>query len=189
MLVTKWDAETDAPIIKLAVFGINAKHQTFCGTEGYVAPEVIKAIKRAEQLRRVMNMVASDRLLMYTNTVDIRALGRTLQTLVLNGPSGTLSQSGKTVPVSKEPALCLIDQMVEENPQRRPTAAKCLKILGWPLVLVLTVCWPKKRERSPSNLASSPVQTPQKSGRRAIEDNVSKRTSQAPPTTFREMIN
>lgn len=37
ILVTKWDARTDTPTIKLADFGlagIGSEHQTFCGTEG-----------------------------------------------------------------------------------------------------------------------------------------------------------
>lgn len=90
ILVTKWDVKTDTPIIRLADFGlagINAEHRTFCGTEGYVAPEVIK---RAEQPRkqkdRVVNTVASDRLHTYTNAVDIWSLERTLQALVLDVP-------------------------------------------------------------------------------------------------------
>ena len=42
ILVTKWDARTDTPIIKLADFslaGIGSEHQTLCGTEGYIAPD------------------------------------------------------------------------------------------------------------------------------------------------------
>lgn len=138
---------------------------------GYVAPEVIK---RAEQPRkqkdRVMNTVASDRLHTYTNAVDIWSLGRTLQALVLDVPSGTLSQSVKTVPVNKEPALCLIDRMMEENPRRRPTAAECLKDPWMAISISSNSLLAKKRERSPPYPAPSPGQPFQRSSRVAFEE-------------------
>ncbi|KAF1993295.1 kinase-like protein, partial [Amniculicola lignicola CBS 123094] len=62
ILVTEWDAKTDIPTIKLADFGlagIGSEHDTYCGTDGYIAPET----------------VPQNRLLMYTNSVDIWALG------------------------------------------------------------------------------------------------------------------
>jgi serine/threonine protein kinase len=51
ILVTNWDARTDTPVIKLADFGlagIDPEHKTYCGTEGYIAPEIIKARQGAK---------------------------------------------------------------------------------------------------------------------------------------------
>jgi protein kinase len=89
ILVTNWDARTDTPVIKLADFGlagIDPKHKTYCGTEGYIAPEVIKALQRAKDLEKQkdkgIKTIAPNRLLMYTNAVDIWVLGKILQELV-----------------------------------------------------------------------------------------------------------
>jgi len=130
ILVTKWNAETDIPNIKLADFGLagirseNSMHTTFCGTDGYIAPEVIRGQKRLEELQKQKDkgMETVPRLLTYDKSVDIWTFGKILQDLVSNVPS-----RGKTVPVNKEPALRLIHRMMQEDPKKRPTAAECLE--------------------------------------------------------------
>ena len=82
----KWDVRTDTPTIKLGDFGLAAidpEHKTFCGTEGYVAPEVIVAHEMAKKLKkqRDKGMKTVSRPI-YTNAVDIWALGKILRDLV-----------------------------------------------------------------------------------------------------------
>lgn len=129
ILVTKWDAQTDIPTIKLGDFGlagISSKAKTICGTEGYVAPEVIRANLRAKELQKQkkkgMKAVSENRWLTYTNAIDIWALGKILKDLVKDVPSVL---RGKTV--NKNPALRLIDRMMQDDPDLRPTAAECLQ--------------------------------------------------------------
>ncbi|KAL9018172.1 MAG: hypothetical protein Q9185_004494 [Variospora sp. 1 TL-2023] len=55
ILVTHCDTGTDTPAIKLANFGlagIGSEHKTYCGTEGYMAPEFIEACQRAKELEK-----------------------------------------------------------------------------------------------------------------------------------------
>ena len=136
ILVTNWDAETDTPTIKLADFGlagIGSQNQTLCGTEGYIAPEMIQAdptVKALEkQMDRWMNAITPHgrSTYSYTNAVDIWALGKVLQELLQDVASHASLVLGKRLPVNKDPALRLIDRMMENDPRRRPTAAECLK--------------------------------------------------------------
>ena len=78
ILITKWDADTDIPTIKLADFGlatISLQHTTFCETEGYITPEVIQGHKRLEKLQKAkdkgMKTVPPSWLLNYNKSVDI----------------------------------------------------------------------------------------------------------------------
>lgn len=60
---------------------------------------------------------------MYTNAINI-TLGKILKDLVRKVP---LVRRGKTVLVNKEPALYLINRMIQDDPDLRPTAAECLR--------------------------------------------------------------
>ena len=182
ILVTKWDAGTDALTIKLADFGlagIGSEPKTFCGTEGYVAPEVIKAHQRLEELQKQkdkgMKTIGLNRLLMYTNAIDIWALGKILQDLVRASPSRR-SFRGKSDPVIKEPALRLINRMMQEDPKRRPTAAECLKDPWMATSISSDSLLAQKRDRSPtpstSNSTSSAGQPPGKVIRKAFEESL-----------------
>ena len=158
ILVTKWDTGTDTPTIKLADFGlagIGSKHETFCGTEGYIAPEVIRAYERAKELKKRKNKgmktVPDNQGLMYTNAIDIWALGKILQELVRNVP---LVLRGKTIPINREPALRLIHRMVQNDPGRRPTAAECLKDPWMATINHSDSLLGQKRDRSPSSIPS-----------------------------------
>ncbi|KAI9729378.1 MAG: hypothetical protein M1834_006902 [Cirrosporium novae-zelandiae] len=159
ILVTKWDPETDIPAIKLADFGlagINSEHKTFCGTDGYIAPEVIEVNKRTEELqkqkRKGIETVAQDQRLVYTNAIDIWALGKVFQELILDIPS---SLRGRMVLGTKEPALSLIDRMMQDKPERRPTAAECLKD-PWMASNISSDSLPaQKRDRSSTSSTSS----------------------------------
>ncbi|KAI4132515.1 MAG: hypothetical protein LQ347_002554 [Umbilicaria vellea] len=119
ILVTKWDATTDTPTIKLADFGlagIGSEHQTLCGTEGYIAPEIIQADERAKVLQtqrdRWMKTIVPNRLPTYTNAVDIWALGKILQEFLQDVSSHASLLRGKRVSINKKPALRLIDRMM-----------------------------------------------------------------------------
>ena len=134
ILVTKWDARTDTPTIKLADFGLAGKgsqRQTFCGTEGYMAPEITG------------NRVSS-----YTNAVDIWALGKILLVLLRDVPSH--GPSHKILPLS------LIRRMMENEPEKRPTAAECLKDRWIAAPDTGNSRLAKKRGRSPAPSTSSP---------------------------------
>jgi serine/threonine protein kinase len=122
ILVTKWDAKTDIPTIKLADFGlagIGPEHDSFVGTEGYVALEIRKVNKRIKLLKKQkykgIKTVVRSWLLIYTYAVDIRVLGKILKELVDDVPS-RISHRGKTGTVNKKPALSLIDQMLQDGP-------------------------------------------------------------------------
>ena len=160
ILVTKWDANTDIPTIKLADFGltaINSRHTTFCGTEGYIAPEVIQGHKRFEELQKAkgrgLKTVSPRRLLSYDKSVDIWTLGKILQDLIRDVPSSSVR--GKTVPVSKGPALRLIHRMMEEEPKKRPTAAGCLED-PWVRTINSGSLPAQKQNRSPIPTADQP---------------------------------
>ena len=183
ILVTKWDAETDTPTIKLADFGlagIGSQNQTLCGTEGYIAPEMIQAdptVKALEkQMDGWMNAIAPHRLstYSYTNAVDIWALGKVLQELLQDVASHASLAPGKRLPVNKEPALRLIDRMMENDPRRRPTAAECLKDPWMATIDTSDSRLAKKRARSStpstSSLTSSTGQPLRKLMRSAFAD-------------------
>ncbi|KAL8937686.1 MAG: hypothetical protein Q9211_003551 [Gyalolechia sp. 1 TL-2023] len=126
--------ETDTPTIKLADFGlagIQPELTTYCGTEGYQAPEIIQVRQRLEELQKQkdkgMKTVPKSRLLCYDKSVDIWALGKILHELIDDIPSRLSVMGHKTVSMSNEPALRLIRQMMHEDPVRRPTAAECLR--------------------------------------------------------------
>lgn len=145
LLVTKWDAKTGTFTIKLADFGlvgINPKHNSYCGTEGYMAPEIFTA--------GTMNMP------MYTNSVDIWALGKILHDLVKDAYS-LRSFSGKLAQISKRPALTLASLMMHDDPKLRPSASDCLKH-PWITKNESSDILPlQKRERSPNPFSSNPA--------------------------------
>ena len=159
ILVTKWDANTDIPTIKLADFGlaaISSRHTTFCGTEGYIAPEVIQGHKRLEELQKAkdrgVKTVPLSQLLSYDKSIDIWTLGKILQDLIRDVPSSTRR---KSAPVSKEPALHLIHRMMQEEPKKRPTAADCLED-PWVRTVNSGSLPAQKRNRSPTPTAEQP---------------------------------
>ena len=164
ILVTKWDARTDTATIKLADFGlagIGSEHQTFCGTEGYVAPEIIEAHETAKVLEQErdkrMKTFRPKRLPTYTNAVDVWAMGKILQELLQDVPSHLPSPRGKRFPVNKDPALRLINRMVENDPRRRPTAAECLTDPWMVTIDTAGSQLAQKRRRSPAPSMSSPT--------------------------------
>ncbi|WEW54638.1 hypothetical protein PRK78_000058 [Emydomyces testavorans] len=131
ILVTNWDAETDTPTIKLADFGvagIRPELTTFCGTEGYLAPELIEFRQRVKKLKELKDEgTQTIPKIRYDKSVDIWTLGKILRKLVDNVPSSISVMRGKTVPMNKEPALRLLRWMMLEDPAQRPTAAECLQ--------------------------------------------------------------
>ena len=78
ILVTNWDSKTDLPTIKLADFGLairNFKHTKFCGTKGWLAPEIEQAMAREKSRKRdVVRMKTVP--FCYDNSVDIWGLGK-----------------------------------------------------------------------------------------------------------------
>ena len=164
ILVTKWDAGTDAPTIKLADFGLagirseNSMHTTFCGTEGYVAPEVIRGYERLKELEKQrdkgMKTIPQNRVLSYDKSVDIWALGKILHDLLSDVPSNTAST--KTASISKVPALRLVSRMMQEDPKKRPTAARCLED-PWMRIDNSSDLPAQKRNRSPTPSAEQPL--------------------------------
>jgi serine/threonine protein kinase len=176
ILVTKWDAGTDTPAIKLADFGLartSSNVKTFCGTDGYVAPEVIKAYKLQKRKDEGMKTVPDNRRPIYTDAVDIWALGKILQELVRGVPSVLC---GKTIPVNKEPALRLIRRMMQDDPGRRPTAAKCLNDPWMATISRSDSLLAQKRGRSPTPSTSSTTSSVglplRKVIRKAFEDSI-----------------
>ena len=166
ILVTKWDAGTDFLTIKFADFGlagIGSERQTLCGTKGYTAPEIFQANDTVngleKQMDQSMNTIAPNRLLTYsyTNAVDIWALGKILQELLQDVPSHVSLLRGKRVPVNKDPALGLIDRMMQNDPGRRPTAAECLKDPWMATIDTSDSRLAQKRDRSPTPSTSSPT--------------------------------
>ena len=185
ILVTNWDALIDIPTIKLADFGlagIRAKdkpeHSTFCGTKGYVAPEMKRAYQRVKELKmqrdRGMKMISGYQFLHYNQSVDIWALGKILQELV---DDYTINIPGKSLSENKRAALELICRMMENDSQKRSTAAECLKDL-W---IITSNLWvghlAQKRGRSSaqfiSNLNSSTEQPVQKVIRKTYPNSIS----------------
>ena len=164
ILVTKWDARTDTPTIKLADFGlagIGSEHQTICGTEGYMAPEIIQAGERAKALQkhgdRWIKTAEPDWLPTYTNAVDIWALGKILDEFLEDVPSHVSLLRGKRVLVNKEPALRLIDRMMQHDASRRPTAAECLTAPWMATTDTSDSRLARKRGRSPTPSTSGPT--------------------------------
>ncbi|KAI4288218.1 MAG: hypothetical protein L6R35_002517 [Caloplaca aegaea] len=183
ILVTYWDTGIDTPTIKLADFGlagIGSEHKTYCGTDGYMAPEVIEARQRAKELEKQedkgMKTVTRKRLLMYTNAVDIWSLGKILQELVQDVPLQISPFRGKTIPVNKEPALRLIRRMMQDDPKRRPTAAECVKDPWMATNNYSDSLLGQKRNRSPTPSTSTPTssagQPLQKMIRKAFQDSI-----------------
>ena len=155
ILVTKWDAQTDILIIKLGDFGLaglNSNAKTFYGTPGYIALELIKAEKLRKQKKRIQDISS----LTYTDAVDIWALGKILKDLVGKVP---LILRGKTILVNKEPALHLINQMMEDDLDLRLTAIKCLQDSWMATINNSESVLAQKRGRSPtsgpSNMSSA----------------------------------
>ncbi|KAL9119085.1 MAG: hypothetical protein Q9187_004361 [Circinaria calcarea] len=122
ILVTKWDPKTDLPTIKLADFGLasrNLKHTTFCGTKGWLAPEIEQAMAR-EKIRKRDDIGMKTVPFRYNNSVDIWALGKILAFFLDDIPNDREN-------VSKVPGFRLIDKMMREAPEQRPTASQCLE--------------------------------------------------------------
>ena len=184
ILVTNWDVQNDIPEIKLADFGLagiraedEPEHKTFCGTKGYVAPEMLQAHQKLQELKKQrdkgMKTVSGSGLLRYNQSIDIWALGKILQELV---SAYTVNIPGKSLPANKRAALELIRCMMENNPQKRPTAAECLKDL-W---ITTQNPWDgplaQKRDRSPiqstSNTPSSTGEPVRKAIRTVHEDSM-----------------
>jgi serine/threonine protein kinase len=150
ILVTKWDTQTDIPTIKLGDFGIagiSSKAKTLCGTEGYIAPEIVRAKKRMEAFPDSLPP-------MYTNAIDIWALGKILKGLVGIVPS---VRRGQAVPVNKTPALHLINRMMQDDPDLRPTAAECFQDPWMAIINNSESVLTQKRGRSPTPGPSSPT--------------------------------
>ena len=156
ILVTKWDTKTDIATIKLADFGlagIGSEYETVCGTPAYIAPEV-KELER-ERHKRVKTF-RPERITTYTNAVDIWAMGKILLELLQDVPSRHVRR-GKSFPVNKDPALRLVNRMMEKDPRWRPTAAECLKD---PWIVTTNTAdsqLAQKRGRSPAPSTSSPI--------------------------------
>ncbi|MCJ1242374.1 hypothetical protein MMC14_010382 [Varicellaria rhodocarpa] len=155
ILVTQWDPNTDLPTIKLADFGLaglKSEHSTFCGTKGWLAPEIERAMARSKALKRQQGkgMKTIARPFRYNNSIDIWALGKILQDLLSDVPSIQLLR-GKTIPVPKQPAIRLISRMMHEVPEKRPTASECL-VDPW---MISDNSLTSKRDRSPTPASSS----------------------------------
>jgi serine/threonine protein kinase len=157
MLVTKWDAVTDTPTIKLADFGlagIDLEGETYCGSPGYIAPEVVEA----EKVRKIQKKMGIKTVkLKYTNAVDIWALGKILWDLVRDLPPRISLLRGKTAEVNTEPALRLIDRMMLDNPHKRPTASESLDDPWMATIGSSEGSLAQKRGRSPALSMSSPT--------------------------------
>ena len=154
ILVTKWDTKTDIATIKLADFGlagIGSEHQTFCGTADYLAPE-IKELEK--EMRKRMKTSRPEQITTYTNAVDVWAMGKILLELLQDVPSHHVRR-GKSFPINKDPALRLVDRMMENNPKRRPTAAECLKDPWMVTIDTAGSQLAQKRGRSPAPSTSN----------------------------------
>ncbi|KAI9837943.1 MAG: hypothetical protein M1837_002651 [Sclerophora amabilis] len=159
ILVTDWDASTNTPTVKLADFGlagVHPEHNTFCGTDGYIAPEVREVYRRKKELRKQGR--DEDESPSYTNAVDIWAMGKVLEELLQLVPSQSSSSHGEMpVPASIESARHLIARMMRHQPQERPTAAECLED---PFIAIPTgsdILTTQKRERSSSSSSQIPT--------------------------------
>ncbi|KAL9124600.1 MAG: hypothetical protein Q9217_006083 [Psora testacea] len=172
ILVTKWDTQTDIPTIKLADFGlaaIGSERQTFCGTEDYLAPEVIEAQQMIqdlkEQQRKGMETVPLSRVGRYNNKVDIYAMGKILEELFLKRSSRRPPWRESPLP---ESAFRLIDRMMQRSPYERPSAVDCLKDPWLAITNNIDSQPAQKRGRSPSPLMSSSTSSVGKPPRKAI---------------------
>ena len=164
ILVTEWDVQTDIPTIKLADFGLagvrseNSMHTTFCGTEGYAAPEVLRGYERLKELEKQrdkgMKTIPQSRVLSYDKSVDIWALGKILHDLL--GDILSDNTSKKNASASKAPALRLIRRMMQEDPKNRPTAAQCLED-PWMRTDNSSNLPAQKRNRSPTPSTEQPL--------------------------------
>lgn len=118
ILVTKWDQVTDTLKIKLADFGLASKAsrpRTLLGTEGYTAPEVEHG-QTGEDGKLAYP---------YTTAVDIWAMGKILRNLVRGSRYKHVGGKGRKSQATA--AFCLITQMMESKPEKRPTAMQCLQ--------------------------------------------------------------
>lgn len=186
ILVMNWDHETDVPIIKLADFGLagegSEERQTCCGTFGYIAPEMQElndlVEEQKERRRKGLKTVPKSRLPKYTKAVDIWALGKILQEL-LDQISPQSQRRTNPLTINKKPAHRLIDYMMQDHPNDRPTAVECLSdpwiAIGGDRSYTLQA---HKRNRSPavsaSNCSPSDEQPLRKVVRRALETSTSK---------------
>ncbi|KAL8996362.1 MAG: hypothetical protein Q9188_006583 [Gyalolechia gomerana] len=121
ILVTKWGPKTDIPTVKLADFGLagtRPKHDTDCGTCGYIAPDIYEIRKRREVLEKHkgkgMKTVARSGLLTCTNAVDIWVVGIILKELLEEVPSQVACR-GKSFPMN-EASNCSLAQKREKSP-------------------------------------------------------------------------
>ncbi len=128
ILVTEWDPKTDLPTIKLADFGLaslRSEHATFCGTEGWLAPEVERAYTMFKKFVEQHDRGVKPQPFHYTNSVDIWALGKILKELLCDIPASRYVR-GKNLAPSREPAMRLVNKMMQEVPGKRSTASECL---------------------------------------------------------------
>lgn len=131
ILVTNRDPKTDLPTIKLADFGLaslKSSYDTVCGTLGWIAPEVVHAMRLLDEYSRQepkFKTRAKRPKFRFESSVDIWALGMILKTLLRDIPSSRKIR-GKMMPINKGPPMSLIDQMMRQVPKERPTATQCL---------------------------------------------------------------
>ena len=107
ILVTKWDPTAEAPIIKLADFGLavlGSERETLCGTRDYLAPEIMAALHKVNALRKQKGegkkTEAANWFPTYTNAIDIYGLGMILLEILEKVPS-FISHRGKKLEVPK----------------------------------------------------------------------------------------
>ena len=178
ILVTNWDVETDTPFIKLTDFGlvgIRSEMNTFCGTPGYLAPEMKRVNELKMEREEESGTSASDMEVFYTNAIDVWALGKIVLDLVLNARGTRFYE--EIIVANTMPALSLISRMMKDDPGERPTAAKCLQHPWMASDIPSAGPLGQKRERSPttSSLGASAKEPAQKVIRKAFEDPVTNR--------------
>lgn len=133
ILVTMWDQNSDILTIKLADFGIssyNTMHHNVCGTEGYMAPELLPEVWGEDGRTK----------LPYTKAVKIFAMGKILSEL-LSTYSSEKHRGSSSI-------IGLIKEMMSPIAEDRPTAAECLDSRWLRPEKILSKVVDKKRKAS-----------------------------------------